>query len=64
MMLYTRKQMEREIDRRLHEAFQRQAMESEINDLHKRINAMEMRIRELEYKDCPGNVPANTEPVR
>ncbi len=64
MMLYTRKQMEREIDRRLHEAFQRQAMESEINDLHKRINAMEMRIWELEHKDCPGNVPANTEPVR
>ena len=63
-MLYTRKQMEREIDRRLHEAFQRQAMESEINDLHKRINAMEERIWMLEHKDCPGNEPVTMERVR
>ena len=62
-MLYTRKQMEREIDRRLNEAFQRQAMESEINDLHKRINAMEERIWQLEYKAKTENVPVNTERV-
>lgn len=63
-MLYTRKQMEREIDRRLQESFQRQAMEIEINDLHKRINAMEERIWQLEQKDCPRNVPATMERVR
>ncbi len=63
-MLYTRKQMEREIDRRLQESFQRQAMEIEINDLHKRINAMEERIWQLEQKDCLRNVPATKGRVR
>lgn len=59
-MLYTRKQMEREIERRLHEEFQRQAMENEINELNKRIFVLEERLRTLEYKICPENVLTNT----
>ena len=61
MMLYTRKQMEREIDRRMHEEYLRRAMEDEISQLHKRITVMEERVRTLEYKVCPENVLANTE---
>ena len=60
-MIYTRKQMEREIDRRLHEEYLRRSMEEEINQLHKRIAVLEERIRILEYKVCPENVVANTE---
>ena len=60
-MIYTRKQMEREIDRRLHEEYLRWSMEEEINQLHKRITVLEERIRILEYKVCPENVLANTE---
>ena len=60
-MLYTRKQMEREIDRRLHEEYLRRSMEEEISQLHKRITVMEERVRTLEYKVCPENVLANTE---
>ncbi len=60
-MLYTRKQMEREIDRRLREEFQRRSMEEEINQLNKRIFVLEERVRTLEYKVCPENVLTNTE---
>ncbi len=60
-MIYTRKQMEREIDRRLHEEYLRRSMEEEINQLHKRVAVLEERIRTLEYKVCPENVVANTE---
>lgn len=60
-MLYTRKQMEREIDRRLHEEYLRRSMEEEINQLHKRITVLEERVRTLEYKVCPKNVLTNTE---
>lgn len=60
-MLYTRKQMEREIDRRLHEEYLRRSMEEEITRLHKRVAMMEDRLRTLEYKVCPENVVANTE---
>lgn len=61
MMLYTRKQMEREIDRRLHEEYLRRSMEEEINQLGKRIVMLEERVRTLEYKICPENVLTNTE---
>lgn len=60
-MIYTRKQMEREIDRRLHEEYLRRSMEEEISQLHKRINAMEERVQTLEYKIYPENVLTNTE---
>lgn len=60
-MLYTRKQMEREIDRRLHEEYLRRSMEEEINQLGKRIIVLEERLRTLEYKVCPENVLTNTE---
>ena len=60
-MLYTHKQMEREVDRRLHEEYLRRSMEEEISQLHKRITVMEERVRTLEYKVCPENVLANTE---
>ena len=60
-MLYTRKQMEREIDRRLHEEYLRRSMEEEINQLGKRIVMLEERVRTLEYKICPENVLTNTE---
>ena len=60
-MIYTRKQMEREIDRRLHEEYLRRSMEEEINQLHKRVAVLEERIRILEYKVCPENVVVNTE---
>ena len=60
-MLYTRKQMEREIDRRLHEEYLRRSMEEEISQLHKHITVMEERVRTLEYKVCPENVMTNTE---
>ena len=60
-MLYTRKQMEREIDRRLHEEYLRRSMEEEISQLNKRIFVLEERVRTLEYKVCPENVVANTE---
>ncbi len=61
MMFYTRKQMEREIDRRLHEEYLRRSMEEEINQLGKRIVMLEERVRTLEYKVCPENVLTNTE---
>ena len=61
MMLYTRKQMEREVDRRLHEEYLRRSMEEEINQLHKRVTVMEDRLRMLEYKVAPENVLTNTE---
>ena len=61
MMLYTRKQMEREIDRRLHEEYLRRSMEEEVDQLHKRIAVLDERVRILEYKVCPENVVANTE---
>ena len=60
-MIYTRKQMEREIDRRLHEEYLRRSTEEEIGQLHKRVAVLEERIRILEYKVCPENVLANTE---
>lgn len=60
-MIYTRKQMEREIDRRLHEEYLRRSMEEEIDRLHKRVAALEERVRILEYKVCPENVLVNTE---
>ena len=60
-MIYTRKQMEREIDRRLHEEYLRRSMEEELSQLHKRVAVLEERIRILEYKVCPENVVANTE---
>ncbi len=60
-MIYTRKQMEREIDRRLHEEYLRRSMEEEISQLHKRVTALEERVRTLEYKVCPENVLTNTE---
>ena len=60
-MIYTRKQMEREVDRRLHEEYLRRSMEEEISQLHKRITVMEERVRTLEYKVCPENVLANME---
>ena len=60
-MLYTRKQMEREIDRRMHEEYLRRSMEEEISQLHKRLVVLEERVRTLEYKVCPENVVANTE---
>lgn len=60
-MLYTRKQMEREIDRRLHEEYLRRSMEEEITQLHKRVAMMEDRLRTLEYKVAPENVLTNTE---
>ena len=60
-MLYTRKQMEREIDRRLHEEYLRRSMEEEISQLNKRIFVLEERVRTLEYKVCPENVLTNTE---
>ena len=60
-MLYTRKQMEREVDRRLHEEYLRRSMEEEISQLHKRITVLEERVRTLEYKVCPENVMTNTE---
>lgn len=59
-MIYTRKQMEQEVDRRLHEEYLRRSMEEEINQLHKRVAVLEERIRTLEYKVCPENVVANT----
>ena len=61
LMLYTRKQMEREIDRRLHEEYLRRSMEEEISQLHKRVTVMEDRLRMLEYKVAPENVLTNTE---
>lgn len=61
MMLYTRKQMEREIDRRLYEEYSRRSMEEEINQLHKHVAVLEDRVRTLEYKVCPENVLTNTE---
>ena len=61
MILYTRKQMEREIDRRLHEENLRRSMEEEITQLGKRIIMLEERLRTLEYKICPENVLTNTE---
>lgn len=61
MILYTRKQMEREIDRRLHEEYLRRSMEEEISQLNKRIFVLEERLRTLEYKVCPENVLTNTE---
>ena len=60
-MLYTRKQMEREVDRRLHEEYLRRSMDEEISQLHKRITVLEERVRTLEYKVCPENVMTNTE---
>lgn len=60
-MIYTRKQMEREIDRRLHEEYLRRSMEEEISQLHKHLVVLEERVRTLEYKVCPENVLANTE---
>ena len=60
-MLYTRKQMEPEIDRILHEERLRQSMENEINELQKRVVAMEDRLQVLEYKVAPENVLVNTE---
>ena len=60
-MIYTRKQMEREIDRRLHEEYLWRSMEEEISRLNKRIFALEERLRTLEYKICPENVLTNTE---
>lgn len=51
-MLYTRKQMEREIDRRMHEEYLRRSMEEEIGQLHKRVFELEERLRTLEYKIC------------
>ena len=60
-MLYTRKQMEREIDRRMHEEYLRRSMEEEISQLNKRIFVLEERLRTLEYKICPENVLTNTE---
>lgn len=61
MMLYTRKQMEQEIDRRMHEEFLRRPMEEEINQLNKRVYTLEERLQTLEYKICPVNVLTNTE---
>ena len=61
MMLYTRKQMEREIDRRMHEEYLRRSVEEEISQLNKRIFVLEERVRTLEYKVCPENVLTNTE---
>ena len=60
MKLYTHKQLELEIDRRLHEEFLRRSMENEINELNKRIVALEDRVRTLEYRVCPENVLTNT----
>lgn len=60
-MIYTRKQMEREIDRRLHEEYLRRSMEEELSQLHKRVTVLEERVRTLEYKVCPENVLTNTE---
>lgn len=60
-MLYTRKQMEREVERRLHEEHLRRSMEDEIGLLHKRLTVLEERVRTLEYKVCPENVLTNTE---
>ena len=69
-MLYTRKQMEREIDRRLQEEHLRRSMEEEICQLNRRIFELEERLRTLEYKICrpitindiySGTVPTNTE---
>ena len=61
MKLYTHKQLEREIDRRLQEEYLRRSMENEINELNKRIFALEDRVRTLEYRVCPENVLTNTE---
>lgn len=50
MMLYTRKQMEREIDRRMHEENLRRSIAEEISQLNKRVYALEERVRTLENK--------------
>ena len=49
-MLYTRKQMEREIDRRMHEENLRRSIAEEISQLNKRVYALEERVRTLENK--------------
>ena len=54
-MLYTHKQMEREIDRRLHEEFLRRATEEELSRLCKRVQRLEDRVHFLECKVFPEN---------
>lgn len=60
-MLYTSKQMEREVDRRMHEEYMRMSRDREFEDLCKRVFALEERVRTLEYKVAPENVLTNTE---